>query len=368
MRRYLHRECLQVTKATRTGSKWRDASFLIFGVVLTVTAFGAYQMTHGTAVADGAAAAVSKDAPPLTAEPIVNASPSAQKASGIETAAISPKRVQPTIEVYAEILDLQPLFDLRNKWAGGKADLDSAQAQYAIAQAQYSRNKVLFDGKHTVSEQTLQDSRAVMLTSQAKLQSAEASLAGIEAMLRQQFGNTLEREATSPHSTDIDGLAAGKASVVRVSLDEDTRPPERISLNVPGNDSVTATKLSASPQIDPIFQGRPFLYLADTALPTGMRLTAEIPLLGDQPGLLIPSDAVLWYGGQRWIYVRKGAGSFQRRPVPENTFPSSDGLIVASGFEAGEEIVVRGAQLLLSEELRPQNIATACKDPPECDD
>lgn len=355
-------------KAMKTGSKWRDAAFLAFGVVLTVTAFGTYQMTHGTAVADGAAAAASKDAPTLTAEPIVNASPSAQKASGIETAAISPNHVQPATEVYADVLDLQPLFDLRNKWASGKADLDSAQAQYAIAQAQYSRNKVLFDGKHTVSEQTLQDSRAAMLTSQAKLESAVASLAGIEATLRQQFGNTLERGATSPHSADLDRLAAGKASVVRVSLTEDTRPPERISLNVSGNDPVTAAKLSASPQSDPIVQGRPFFYLADTALPTGMRLTAEIPLLGDQPGLLLPSDAVLWYGGQRWVYVRKGAASFQRRPVPEGVFPSGDGLIVTSGFDAGEEIVVRGAQLLLSEELRPQNIATACKDPPECDD
>jgi hypothetical protein len=29
---------------------------------------------------------------------------------------------------------------------------------------------------------------------------------------------------------------------------------------------------------------------------------------------------------------------------------------------------MRGPQLLLSQELRPQGIATACKDPPECDD
>lgn len=357
-----------MTKAKKTGSKWRDAAFLAFGLVLAILGFGAYQIAHGGAVADGAAAAANNNAPTLAALPIVDASPPAQKASGIETAAISPKRVQPATEVYADVLDLQSLFDLRNKWASGKADLDSAQAQYAIAQAQYSRDKVLFDGKHTVSEQTLQDSRAAMLTSQAKLQSAEANLAGIEAMLRQQFGNTLERGAACLHSTIVERLATGKASVVRVSLDEDTKPPEQISLNGPGNDSVTAVKLSASPQSDPIVQGRPFFYLADTALPTGTRLSAKIPLADDRPGLLIPSDAVLWYGGQRWVYARKSTGSFQRRPVPEGAFPSNDGLIVGNGFGAGEQIVVRGAQLLLSEELRPQNIATACKDPPECDD
>jgi len=41
---------------------------------------------------------------------------------------------------------------------------------------------------------------------------------------------------------------------------------------------------------------------------------------------------------------------------------------VTSGFRAGDDVVIRGAQLLLSEELRPQGITTQCKDPPECDD
>lgn len=44
------------------------------------------------------------------------------------------------------------------------------------------------------------------------------------------------------------------------------------------------------------------------------------------------------------------------------------GFMVTSGFHAGDQIVTQGAQLLLSEELKPQGIATACKDPPECDD
>ena len=97
-------------------------------------------------------------------------------------------------------------------------------------------------------------------------------------------------------------------------------------------------------------------------------MTAQIPRRDQEAGLLIPSDAVVWYGGERWVYVRDTPGSFIRRPIPREAFQTDKGIIVASGFEAGQQIVVRGAQLLLSQELQPQNITTACKDPPECDD
>lgn len=84
-------------------------------------------------------------------------------------------------------------------------------------------------------------------------------------------------------------------------------------------------------------------------------------------GLLIPAQAVVWYGGQTWAWVRTAPERFTRRYVPAGN-EDDRGFMVTSGFHAGDQIVTQGAQLLLSEELKPQGIATACKDPPECDD
>jgi hypothetical protein len=97
-------------------------------------------------------------------------------------------------------------------------------------------------------------------------------------------------------------------------------------------------------------------------------MTARLPASDNSPaGLLIPANAVVWYGGQPWAYVRTAPDRFTRRILPSAS-EVDHGFIVPGGFRADDEVVVRGAQLLLSEELQPRDIATQCKDPPECDD
>ncbi|GAC1378721.1 MAG: hypothetical protein NVS3B3_20840 [Aquirhabdus sp.] len=124
-----------------------------------------------------------------------------------------------------------------------------------------------------------------------------------------------------------------------------------------------------SPQADPAIQGASYLYVVEEALPVSLHTSAHIPL--SEKGTsnpLIPESAIVWYGGQSWVYIKKDANHFTRRFVPVKQGESHGGA-VASDIKAGDEIVINGAQLLLSEELRPQGItAQQCKDPPECDD
>ena len=202
-------------------------------VVVAAGAYLAYGLAHGTAVADAADPAASTSAQPLPSQLIVEASAEAQKASGIETVPVPSERVRPTSDAYASVIDLQPLFDLRNKWASANADLDTARAQINVAQAKYDSNKVLFGAKNAVSEQTLQDSQATLLSDQAKLEASKAALSGIEAMLRQQFGDALENDAIGPHSDILEHLAGGQASVVLVSLPADVAAPDKLSLDMP---------------------------------------------------------------------------------------------------------------------------------------
>lgn len=69
------------------------------------------------------------------------------------------------------------------------------------------------------------------------------------------------------------------------------------------------------------------------------------------PGILIPRNAVIWHGGQQWIYQRRNAGEFRRLRLPAaHAHPL--GWLVEPSSLAAEELVISGAQSLLAEEFR----------------
>jgi hypothetical protein len=73
-----------------------------------------------------------------------------------------------------------------------------------------------------------------------------------------------------------------------------------------------------------------------------------------ESGLLIPSTAVVWYGGKAWVYKKQDKENFVRLPI-NTEHPSKDGWFnQASVIQANDEIVTSGAQLLLSEEFKYQ--------------
>jgi hypothetical protein len=68
-------------------------------------------------------------------------------------------------------------------------------------------------------------------------------------------------------------------------------------------------------------------------------------------GVVVPRAAVLRVEGERWVWIKTAADRFTRREL-EHARPVEGGWFVAEGFKAGDSVVVGGAQLLLSEELK----------------
>ncbi len=125
-------------------------------------------------------------------------------------------------------------------------------------------------------------------------------------------------------------------------------------------------------------EGPAFLFAVDAAgsgLRPGAAVTALLGLPGDaMTGVVIPREAVVRHLGKAWAYVQVAdagrasllagraslLGRFSRREVPldaptdDGWFAPSSWLGQASGFGVQDALVVAGAQLLLSEELKSQ--------------
>ena len=68
--------------------------------------------------------------------------------------------------------------------------------------------------------------------------------------------------------------------------------------------------------------------------------------------MIVPRAAVVRMEGSGWVYVLQGnAEDFVRVAVPLDR-PAGDGWFVTNGVTASNYVVVTGAQMLLSEELK----------------
>ena len=349
----------------------RRSSTILAALVLLATAAGAAYLGH--MMASPPAVQAKPETPrvqTVNGETRVAVAPDSQRASRIEVAPIAPSTIREETTVYATVIDLQPLFDLGARQAAARADRDSVRAQSGASRAQFERAQLLYKDDQNVSLKSTQEARTTAQSDQARLRAAETVLAVQDASLRQQFGEVLKKAATDPASDLFRRLSDGRAAILRVTVPSGANisPGEKIAVEGPHGQRLPARKLSAAPQADSAVQGIPYFYLLEPALPAGTRTIAYMATDDKAAsGLLVPGSAIVWYGGQRWAYVRTAADRFTRRPVTPDSV-TAEGVVTRSGFRAGDMVAVRGAQLLLSEEQRPQGISTVCKDPPECDD
>jgi len=82
-----------------------------------------------------------------------------------------------------------------------------------------------------------------------------------------------------------------------------------------------------------------------------MNVTTDLPSEPSAKGVFIPASSVVWWQGKSWVYVKRDTEHFVRREVSVES-PVNNGYFSVKNFRPGEQIVVKGAQILLSEEFR----------------
>ncbi|MEO1957017.1 MAG: hypothetical protein ABGX03_03715 [Methylophilaceae bacterium] len=289
---------------------------------------------------------------------IVSLSPAAQKNSGISTANVVAMAYLGGIKSSGTVMPIDALIVAKTKLLNLETALSSAQTNSLQHQAQYKRLKTLNADDKNVSDLAVQQSLTLVTNGRATVNSKASEIHNLKSSVKLKWGNALTKQALNNQTTPLfQRLLARKNVLIQVSLPFNAPDPTLGStiqikpLN--GSEPIKARYVSVSTQADSNGTGKTFYYSAPAKnLRIGMRVLVAASSAKNKAsnGIVIPSSAVVWYAGTPWAYFREDNNQFIRKPISTDT--EVDAGWFNKGVDVNSEVVVRGAQLLLSEEFK----------------
>jgi hypothetical protein len=290
----------------------------------------------------------------------VKVTKASQEASGIASRPLEAARAEAAAEVYGVIVNVQPLIDLRARYVSAVSDARALRAAAANSGTEHKRLKKLFEDDRNVSERAVQAAEAAWRTDEARLIAADQTVAAAHASIRVNWGEVLAAWATDPESSAFEAVSQQREALVQLTLPYDLqaqagKAPISLAPIAAPAEARPARFISAAPLTDATLPGVTYFYLVSAStLRVGMRVAGQLKLGGKaRDGVVVPSAAVVWHGGKAWAYVKEEDEVFVRKEVSTSQ-ELAGGWFDARHFEPGDEVVVSGAQLLLSEELKFQ--------------
>jgi hypothetical protein len=277
-------------------------------------------------------------------------------------------------------LQISDRLTLNTQLAAARADLKSAQAAVTAAQTAYDRTKALNADNKNVSDRAVQEAGAKVASEKAHEAGAQALIQTLESSLGAspdarpvvavrggevveapaQPGESVEQGAALLRVAQFDHLlarieipvgergAAGAQSAGVVPAGSEDQAP--LAASRVATVAVSDTHALGAGALFRLTQMR-------AGLRPGAAVTAHFRVAGkSKDGVLIPRSAIVQQDGRFWVYVQTKDDRFTRKPVPLD-FPTATGFVATKGFEAGDKLVVTGAQTLLSEEFKSKNEA-----------
>jgi hypothetical protein len=282
-----------------------------------------------------------------------------QTLAGLKTTRLETGRFYTEVSVTGEAISIQPLLVLRNRYLAALTENSQSLAKFKQAEQNRSRQQDLF--RHGVtSKRNLQEHELQWQTDKTVVDANTLQIKAIAEETQLTWGKKLSAWILDTDPSKWAGFLAGKDVLLRISLPVDkslSSDTNIIYVESSGrrDKASTARLISEAPQTDAPSQSQSYFFQGQGRLiKPGVRVFVWIPeKKRTLDGVMIPKSAGVWLLDQLFVYVKADKNSFVRRLVADYTV-SPEGYLAATGFEAGEEIVTTGAQMLLSEEQRRQ--------------
>ncbi len=287
---------------------------------------------------------------------VIALDPETQSRAGITVAPLEVVTTREQVTAPAVVLSAQELVSLRNNYIAALTRLEKARANVEVSQQESDRLKALYQDNQNASQKALQSAQGTLRSDQADAQAAQQDLALEAAALRQSWGRVVAKWVVDDPPS-LNRVLEQHEFLVQVTLPAGvvSAAPTAISLEIPESGHTQARLISPFPRVDPRIQGVSFLYVMPNrlGLAPGLNLVARLSVGRLRRGVLVPRQAMVWWQGSAWVYQQTAPGHFARHQAPTDT-PLESGVFVSRDFSPGDEIVIRGAQMLFSEEFRSQ--------------
>lgn len=313
--------------------------------------------------------------------PTVRLTRKAQRVVGIEVATAEEIELAETRRLPATVLDVQPLAELRGRVQAAHHEVEAARATAVASAAEQKRVHGLYNDERNASQRELEAATARATADAARERAAQATLTALRDEARARWGARIAAWLDAPAGSPLDRLMAGHDTLLRVGLPSQVALPADAVLTLPreAGAPLRTTPLGAAPASDSAGPGRLYL-VAGAGLVPGQRVELAHSDALKEAGALVPPTAIVWHAGQAWVYVRKSghdadeapskappsaasdpagedddtpdADAFERRATPRARRHGERWFLPA--FFEVDPVVVQGAQVLLSEELKYQ--------------
>lgn len=224
-------------------------------------------------------------------------------------------------------------------------DYASARAAAELSRRELERTQTLA-GQNNISARALETAQAAAAHDSLAFESAQAAFAA-------NWGAAL---ATRTNLVEFArALTTNDTALVKLSLPVGTiLHPSPVTATVyllEDETNGTAARLVDNLGIEAAAQTETLLFATETRLPQGAAVTATMDIPGPSVnGVRVLFSAVLRHAGAGWVYVQTETNRFVRTEIPLDRL-QTNGWFVSENLSVTNEVIVSGAQTVLSTEL-----------------
>jgi hypothetical protein len=287
-----------------------------------------------------AAVPASADAEAASDVPGVTADAATQHGLGVELAAVTTASVAAQARGTATVIDSAA-------FAGAIADLQSLRAEAAVAAENEQRLEKLYQDGGNASRQAVDAARQ-------QHSSVRARLAGAESRVRLDWGAKLASGTEAAYARLRADIVSGAVTLFRAEFPDSLGVASELQyeLLTSRRAPVVLEFFDRSRAVAQFAAGESVLLglRAQAATDVSFRPNERVPIVATARGAarpFVPAAAAIAYQGRLWCYVARPADRFERVPL-DSEASSTEGYAADESIKAGDQVVVRGAALLLS--------------------